>query len=191
MHEAHAVAGRQPPHPRRAAHVELAAAHRSDGWRAGPSGASASSSAATGAPVTSRSSRCRRRAAPAPPRHRPGRARCRRGRVVRVDAESLRRCRSSAGIGHAPGLVRSTARSMAYCSVVAQVRLEHITKTVRRGVGGGDGSRRRDHRRRRPRVHDPARAVGVREEHAAADGRRARGPDQRATSSSATGRSTT
>ena len=59
-----------------------------------------------------------------------------------------------------------------------------ITKTLRRAARRqDDGARRRRRRprRRRPRLHDPARPVGLRQEHAAADDRRPRGPDRRAT----------
>ena len=58
---------------------------------------------------------------------------------------------------------------------VAQVRLDDITKTF----GRRTAVLRRVARHRRPRVHDPARPVRLRQEHAAADGRRAGGPDDR------------
>ena len=68
---------------------------------------------------------------------------------------------------------------MAYSADVAAGPARAHHQVVRRGYGCGEGRRRRVDRRRRPRVHDPARPVGVRQEHAAAHDRRAGGADQR------------
>ena len=187
-----AVARRQPPHPGRAPQADRAsrlrrsvAAGRS-GWRApaarrsgcagdlvGPVRAgvepvSATSTSARSRSMPSRSSAGRRRAASgsalAASDGRQVGQRGRRDRAARTRWPTVapwRRC----------GWRTSPRRSATGDAVTA---VDDVTLDIER-----------------PRVHDPARPVRLRQEHAAADGRRARGPDARATSSSATGGSTT